>query len=129
IWKREYEENGNLNKEINPLGHITQYKYNNDNQLVEVIDAKGGVKKIQYNELGQMISYTDCSGKSSTWEYDEDGVLTAEQTANNKVVQYFYSIKGRDKGQLQSIIYPDGLKEYFEHDEEGRLLKHTDTKG
>lgn len=129
IWKREYDENGNLNKEINPLGHITQYKYNNDNQLVEVIDAKGGVKKIQYNELGQMISYTDCSGKSSTWEYDEDGVLTAEQTANNKVVQYFYSIKGRDKGQLQSIIYPDGLKEYFEHDEEGRLLKHTDTKG
>ncbi|HHP4855984.1 TPA: RHS repeat-associated core domain-containing protein, partial [Acinetobacter baumannii] len=129
IWKREYDENGNLNKEINPLGHITQYKYNNDNQLVEVIDAKGGVKKIQYNELGQMISYTDCSGKSSTWEYDEDGVLTAEQTANNKVVQYFYSTKGRDKGQLQSIIYPDGLKEYFEHDEEGRLLKHTDTKG
>ncbi|EPN9319761.1 RHS repeat-associated core domain-containing protein [Acinetobacter baumannii] len=129
IWKREYDENGNLNKEINPLGHITQYKYNNDNQLVEVVDAKGGVKKIQYNELGQMISYTDCSGKSSTWEYDEDGVLTAEQTANNKVVQYFYSTKGRDKGQLQSIIYPDGLKEYFEHDEEGRLLKHTDTKG
>ncbi|EMU07977.1 protein rhsD precursor, partial [Acinetobacter baumannii ABNIH10] len=86
IWKREYDENRNVSKEINPLGHITQYKYNNDNQLVEVIDAKGGVKKIQYNELGQMISYTDCSGKSSTWEYDEDGALTAEQTANNKVV-------------------------------------------
>ncbi|TEU25877.1 RHS repeat protein [Acinetobacter seifertii] len=129
IWKRKYDENGNLNKEINPLGHITQYKYNNNNQLVEVIDAKGGVKKIQYNELGQMISYTDCSGKSSTWEYDEDGALTAEQTANNKVIQYIYSTKGRDKGQLQSIIYPDGLKEYFEHDEEGRLLKHIDTKG
>ncbi|MFV5372401.1 RHS repeat-associated core domain-containing protein [Acinetobacter pittii] len=129
IWKREYDKNGNLSKEINPLGHITQYKYNNNNQLVEVINAKGSAKKIQYNELGQMISYTDCSGKSSTWEYDEDGALTAEQTANNKVVQYFYSDKGRDKGQLQSIIYPDGLKEYFEHDEEGRLLKHIDTKG
>lgn len=129
IWKREYDKNGNLSKEINPLGHITQYKYNNNNQLVEVIDAKGGAKKIRYNELGQMISYTDCSGKSSTWEYDEDGALTAEQTANNKVVQYFYSTKGRDKGQLQSIIYPDGLKEYFKHDEEGRLLKHIDTKG
>ncbi|MDC4255686.1 RHS domain-containing protein [Acinetobacter baumannii] len=129
IWKREYDTQDNVSKEINPLGQITQYKYNNDNQLIEVIDAKGGVKKIQYNELGQMISYTDCSGKSSTWEYDEDGALTAQQTANNKVVQYFYSTKGRDKGQLQSIIYPDGLKEYFEHDEEGRLLKHIDTKG
>ncbi|MBD1225785.1 RHS repeat protein [Acinetobacter seifertii] len=30
---------------------------------------------------------------------------------------------------MQRIIYPDGLKEYFEHDEEGRLLKHIDTKG
>ncbi|WP_436462649.1 RHS repeat-associated core domain-containing protein [Acinetobacter seifertii] len=129
IWKREYDENRNVSKEINPLRHITQYKYNNDNQLVEVIDAKGGVKKIQYNESGQMISYTDCSGKSSTWEYNEDGALTAEQTANNKVVQYIYSTKSRDKGQLQRIIYPDGLKEYFEHDEEGRLLKHIDTKG
>ncbi|WP_408698569.1 hypothetical protein, partial [Acinetobacter baumannii] len=34
IWKREYDENRNVSKEINPLGHITQYKYNNDNQLV-----------------------------------------------------------------------------------------------
>lgn len=129
IWKREYDAKGNISKEINPLGHITQYKYNNDNQLIEVIDAKGGSKKIQYNELGQMTSYTDCSGKSSTWEYDEEGSLTAEQTANDKVVQYFYSTQGRDKGQLQSIVYPDGLKEHFEHDEEGRLLKHIDTKG
>lgn len=129
IWKREYDAKGNISKEINPLGHITQYKYNNDSQLIEVIDAKGGNKKIQYNELGQMTSYTDCSGKSSTWEYDEEGSLTAEQTANNKVVQYLYSTQGRDKGQLQSIVYPDGLKEHFEHDEEGRLLKHIDTKG
>lgn len=129
IWKREYDAKGNISKEINPLGHITQYKYNNDNQLIEVIDAKGGSKKIQYNELGQMTSYTDCSGKSSTWEYDEEGSLTTEQTANNKVVQYLYSTQGRDKGQLQSIVYPDGLKEHFEHDEEGRLLKHIDTKG
>lgn len=129
IWKREYDAKGNISKEINPLGHITQYKYNNDNQLIEVIDAKGGSKKIQYNELGQMTSYTDCSGKSSTWEYDEEGSLTTEQTANNKVVQYLYSTQSRDKGQLQSIVYPDGLKEHFEHDEEGRLLKHIDTKG
>lgn len=55
-----------------------------------------------------MTAYIDCSGKSSTWEYDEEGSLTAEQTANNKVVQYLYSTQGRDKGQLQSIVYPDG---------------------
>ncbi|MDR0235377.1 RHS repeat-associated core domain-containing protein [Acinetobacter sp.] len=129
IWKKEYDADGNVSKDINPLGQTTQYKYNNDNQLVEVIDAKGGSKKIQYNDLGQMVSYTDCSGKSSAWEYDEDGTLTAQAAADAQQVQYLYSTHGKDKGQLQAIIYPDGLKEQFEHDEEGRLLKHTDSKG
>lgn len=129
IWKREYDAQGNVSKEINPLGHVTQYKYNSNNQVVEVIDAKGGIKKIQYNDQGQMLSYTDCSGKSSTWEYDEEGDLSAQQAANEQKVQYLYSMQGKDKGQLQAIVYPDGLKELFEHDQEGRLLKHTDTNG
>lgn len=42
-------------------------------------------------------------------------------------VQFIYSSKNND--QLETIIYPDGLKEDFEHDEEGCLLKHIDTKG
>ena len=129
IWKKQYDADGNVTKEINPLGHTTQYKYNNDNQIVEITDAKGGSKKIQYNDLGQMVSYSDCSGKESAWQYDEEGTLLAQASADAKAVQYIYSTKGKDKGQLQAIIYPDGLKEQFSHDEEGRLLKHTDTKG
>lgn len=129
IWKKEYDADGNVTKEINPLGHATQYKYNNDNQIVEIIDAKGGSKKIQYNDLGQMVSYSDCSGKESAWEYDEEGTLTAQQSADAQQVKYVYSTQGKDKGQLKTIVYPDGLKEQFEHDQEGRLLKHTDTKG
>lgn len=35
-------------------------------------------------------------------------------------VQFIYSSKNND--QLETIIYPDGLKEDFEHDEEGCLL-------
>ncbi|MDS7928269.1 RHS repeat-associated core domain-containing protein [Acinetobacter sp. V102_4] len=127
IWKREYNTRGHVSKEINPLGQMTQYKYNNDNQLVEVIDAKGGVKKIQYNELGQMTSYTDCSDKSSYWEYDKSGKLLSQNNADMQKVQFIYS--GKNQDQLETIIYPDGLKEHFEHDEEGRLLQHTDTKG
>lgn len=126
IWKREYDTQGNVSKEINPLGQITQYKYNNDSQLIEVIDAKGGVKKIQYNELGQMISYSDCSEKSSYWEYDRNGKLLSQNNADMQKVQFIYSSKNND--QLETIIYPDGLKEYFEHDEEECLLKHIDTK-
>lgn len=111
------------------MGHITQYKYNNDNQIVEVIDAKGGSKKLQYNDLGQMIAYTDCSGKSSAWQYDDLGVIQSQEFENKQKIRYIYSTQGQDQGQLQAVIYPDGLKEQFEYDEEGRLLQHTDTKG
>ncbi|QIO10299.1 RHS repeat protein [Acinetobacter lanii] len=129
IWKREYDAEGNVSKEINPLGQVTQYKYNAEGQLTEIIDAKGGKRTLQYNELGQMTRYSDCSGKESAWEYDEEGQLKQQQDATAHAVQYIYSEKGMDKGQLKSIIYPDGLKEHFEHDQEGRLLKHTDTAG
>lgn len=129
IWKKEYDAEGKVSKEINPLGHTTTYKYNTQGQLIEITDAKGGKKSILYNDLGQGVSYSDCSGKESTWEYDEEGTLKQQQDASAKAVQYIYSDKGMDKGQLSTIIYPDGLKEHFEHDQEGRLLKHTDTAG
>ncbi|WP_179997815.1 RHS repeat-associated core domain-containing protein [Acinetobacter sp. YH12239] len=129
IWKREYNADGLMTKEINPLGHTTQYNYNAEGQLIEITDAKGGVKKIQYNDLGQMISYIDCSDKESAWQYDEEGLLKQQQAADQTGVQYIYSDQGIDKGQLKTIIYPDEQKEHFEHDQEGRLLKHIDTKG
>ena len=129
IWKKEYDADGNVNKDINPLGQITSYKYNAQGQLSEITDAKGGKKSIQYNDLGQMVSYSDCSGKESAWKYDEEGTLLELQDAAASTVKYIYSDKGIDKGQLKTIVYPDRLKEHFEHDQEGRILKHIDTAG
>ncbi len=63
-------------------------------------------------------------------EYDEEGALTAQQSADAQQVKYIYSYRQeKTKASLKQLVYPDGLKEQFEHDEEGRLLKHTDTKG
>ena len=129
IWKKEYDAEGNVSKEINPLGHTTTYKYNIQGQLVEITDAKGGKKTFEYNDLGQIIAYSDCSGKESTWKYDEEGTLLQQLDATAKAVKYIYSTKGIDKGQLKTIIYPDGLKEYFESDQEGRLFKYVDNAG
>lgn len=129
IWKREYNTDGLMTKETNPIGQKTEYKYNAEGQLIEIIDAKGGSKKIQYNELGQMTTYTDCSGKEIAWEYDEDGQLKQQLGADQQGIQYIYSTQGIDKGQLKTIIYPDDQKEHFQHDQEGRLLKHIDTAG
>ncbi|MGE8684704.1 MAG: RHS repeat-associated core domain-containing protein [Acinetobacter sp.] len=129
IWKREYNSDGLMTKEINPLDQKTEYKYDAEGQLIEVINAKGGIKKIQYDDLGKIIAYTDCSGKQSVWEYNQEGVLKQKISADQTGVQYQYSTHGIDKGQLKTIIFPDGQEEHFEHDQEGRLLKHIDMAG
>ncbi|WP_277090328.1 RHS repeat protein [Acinetobacter gerneri] len=129
IWKQEYDDQGNMVKQINPLGHTQQYKYNSDHQVVMITDSKGGQKQVQYNDLGQMIAFKDCSGKLSQWKYDELGRLIEEISAEDQKVHYQYSEAGVDKGYLKTITYSDGLKEQFDRDQEGRLLRHVGTKG
>ncbi len=46
--------------------------------------------------------------KSSYWEYDRNGKLLSQNNADMQKVQFIYRSKNND--QLETIIYPDGLK-------------------
>jgi RHS repeat-associated protein len=119
-WKRTYE-GANLIEEIDPLGHTTEYAYNEHSLPVEITDAKGGKKQLAYDDAGQLVAYTDCSGKTSRWSYDDRGRLLEAKNAAGETTRYHY-----ERGQLASIVNPDGTQEQLEHDAEGRLLLHRD---
>jgi RHS repeat-associated protein len=141
VWKREHDASGNLTEEIDPLGNKTEYAYDPAGQPVLITDAKGGVKTLAYTPAGQMASYTDCSGKVSSWEYDSRGRLVKATDAAGQSTRYRYTpvgaavAQGEDggnrnhPGQLEEIVLPDGTREHFAHDAEGRLLAHTDALG
>jgi YD repeat-containing protein len=78
-WKRTYE-GANLIEEIDPLGHKTEYAYNEHGLPVEITDAKGGKKQLAYDDAGQLTAYTDCSGKTSSWAYDDRGRCSKRRT-------------------------------------------------
>ncbi|MDM0110637.1 RHS repeat-associated core domain-containing protein [Variovorax sp. J22R133] len=120
VWKRAYD-GVNLVEEIDPLGHKTEYAYNEAGLPVEITDAKGGKKQMAYNSAGQLTAYTDCSGKTSLWSYDERGRLIKAVNAARETTHYHY-----ERGQLAQVELPDGNKEHLEHDAEGRLLIHRD---
>ena len=119
-WKRCYE-GVNLIEEIDPLGHKTEYAYNDAGLPVEITDAKGGKKQLAYDDAGQLTAYTDCSGKTSSWTYDDRGHLIEAKNAAGETTQYHY-----ERGQLARIVNSDGTQEQIEHDAEGRLLVHRD---
>ncbi|MDQ0016303.1 RHS repeat-associated protein [Variovorax boronicumulans] len=119
-WKRTYE-GVNLIEEIDPLGHKTEYAYNEHGLPVEITDARGGKKQLAYDDAGQLTAYTDCSGKTSSWTYDDSGHLLKAENAAGEATQYHY-----ERGQLARIVNPDGSQEQLVHDAEGRLLLHRD---
>jgi RHS repeat-associated protein len=149
VWKREYDGRGNLTAETDPLGNRTEYEYNQQNLLIGLTDAKGGKKGLAYTERGQLKTYTDCSGKTTSWEYDERDRVVSESNAAGETTKYGYggivtaNPEAADReaeqkrvwhwrqnaGQLEAVIHPDGSKEHFLHDAEGRLLAHTDPLG
>ncbi|WP_137860758.1 DUF6531 domain-containing protein, partial [Variovorax sp. 3P27G3] len=137
VWKRGYDAQGHLVEEVDPLGHKTEYAYDKAGRPVCVTDAKGGSKTLTYTPAGQLASYTDCSGKTNRWEYDGRGRLINAIDAAGQATGYRYSPgsrpasgnEGNHPGQLEQIVQPDQTIEQFEHDAEGRLLKHTDALG
>jgi RHS repeat-associated protein len=140
-WKRDYNAQGQLVEETDPRGNKTQYAYDKAGRPVEITDAKGGIKKLTYSPDGQLATYTDCSGHSSQWEYDERKRLVKRIDAAGNETRYRYTTlspatlahahregtdSGNHPGQLEAVIHPDGSKEQFRHDAEGRLLARTD---
>ncbi|KQV41142.1 RHS repeat-associated core domain-containing protein [Massilia sp. Root335] len=140
-WKRDYNAQGQLVEETDPRGNKTQYAYDKAGRPVEITDAKGGIKKLAYSPDGQLATYTDCSGHSSQWEYDERKRLVKRIDAAGNETRYRYTTlspatlahahregtdSGNHPGQLEAVIHPDGSKEQFRHDAEGRLLARTD---
>ncbi|MET3493391.1 RHS repeat-associated core domain-containing protein [Variovorax boronicumulans] len=138
VWKRDYDAQGHLTEEIDPLGHKTEYAYDKAGRPVQVTDAKGGTKLLTYTPGNRLASFTDCSGKTRRWTYDDRGRLVTATDAAGHTTRYRYTPageravrhgEGNRPGQLEEIASPDGTREHFVHDAEGRLLAHTDAAG
>ncbi|WP_085623233.1 MULTISPECIES: RHS repeat-associated core domain-containing protein [unclassified Pseudomonas] len=121
LWKYDYDQRGNIIETVDPLENKTEYTYNSENMLVGIKDANGSDRKLGYDRDGRLTSYTDCSGKTTQWKYSAQGQLAKLINAAGEATEYQYQA-----GQLTRVVLPDKTSERFEHDAEGRLLKHTD---
>ncbi|MEZ6243328.1 MAG: RHS repeat-associated core domain-containing protein [Phycisphaerales bacterium] len=135
IWEWEYDADGNLLKEIDPLhgpgGPFNAWTYDSFGRVTTATDRNANVTSYTYDALGRMHTQTvDPGGLDivTTYEYDAAGRLTAEIDPRGIRTEYQYDDRDRltrrtrDPGGL-------GLTTTYEYDARGHVTSETNPRG
>jgi RHS repeat-associated protein len=145
-YKFEYDERGNLIKQITPSGLKFEYKYDDEGNLVQIKEPTGATKSYKYNQSGDIVEYKNEAGGIWRYEYDEKGNLIKEIDPVGREKKFFYSALGNltatiDKlgrvwrysydeyGHLKEEIDPLGNVRKYSYDILGRLISQTSPRG
>ncbi len=96
-----YDDQLNLTKKTDALGHPTGYTYDSDRNVTSVEDVLG-TQVFSYNPFGEVLTATDRMGGVSTNTYDTAGNLLTSSDALNNVTTFAYPTNG-NKGLPESI--------------------------
>ncbi len=123
VYKREFDNDGNIIKFWSPLQEETKFDFENG-RITAIVAPNGTIKKRSYDERGNVISYTDELDCVTNMEYDEHGNLTRVTNADGSSYSYTYD----DKCNMTSFTDCMGNPRYFEYDTVGRVIKMIDAK-
>ena len=135
----EYDQAGNLGKEIDPLGYSTSYKYDSAGNLRSRIDANGNTTFYEFDELNRLkdilypnqtkVSFTyDYRGNlktaanphiAYTFTYDLNNRLTEVIDSEGRSISYRYN----ELGNRTRMVTPDGRVVEYRYDLQNRLTK------
>ena len=116
-----YDNNDNLIKNTDALGHTIQNIYDANNQLLSVKDKKGFTTTYTYDKKGRKTSSTNPKGGVTAYAYDVRDNLLSVTDPNNKIVSYTYDKKGRKTSVANAL----GNTQY-QYDGAGNLIKVID---
>jgi RHS repeat-associated protein len=102
-WVYEYNGDGLVTSEINPLGHVTRREWQLG-RLVAQTDALGRRSEYLHDEAGNLVTVQEHTGRTTRFEYDANRLLTA-------------------------VIYPGGGRTRLEYDHLRRLVARTSPDG
>ncbi|MGV6809102.1 MAG: RHS repeat-associated core domain-containing protein [bacterium] len=146
IWRYQYNANGQIIREVNPLGAEKLTKYDHENRIVKIIDAIGAVTCYEYDQNGNRCAVIDGLGQksevtynnihlpivlvdvsSNKWQRSYDNyyrLILLEDPENNQ-----YQLQYDDKGNLKEITDPLGNTLYQKFNSRGILQATTDWLG
>jgi RHS repeat-associated protein len=134
----EYNDYGNLTKQIDNLGNTSQFAYDGASRLIESIDAKDNKSYNSYNNYdqllklvnplndevnytydanGNLIKVTDPKGNSTTKTYNNKDQLTDVTNQLNQNVHFRYNLNN----VVDTITKPNGESIIYTFWDDGKL--------
>ena len=118
-----YDAIGNLIATTDAAGHTKQYRFDANQNMIEEIDALNHSKTYGYDLENNRIQTKDAKDQIITYEYDANRRLTKVKTPNT-IKTYEYDTKDHI---IHQTLGDEHI--YYTLDEDGHLLKKTDTSG
>jgi RHS repeat-associated protein len=125
VWRREYDERGNLTALTDPLGATTRYTYGPRGRLTAVTDALGATRQVETDPAGLPVAVTDPLGATTRYHRDAFGRVTAITDPAGGITRLGWTVEGK----LASRTLPDGATEQWAYDGEGNLIEYVDALG
>lgn len=125
VTKYEYEEVGRTTAVEDPAGNRTEYKYDERGNLVALTRPDGKAIVTEFNEQNKAVSITDPNGATWQQEWDARGLLTRQITPLGAESTYEYDTCG----QLVDFTNPLKARTVLAFDSSGNLSRLTDALG
>jgi RHS repeat-associated protein len=117
-WVYEYNADGLVTVEINPLGDTTQREWGLG-RLLSQTDALDRRTEFHHDERGNLIAVLEPTGNTTRFEYDDNRLLTAVVLPGGARVKFDYDHLQR----LTERTAPDGTVRRYRYGERGELLR------
>lgn len=118
----EYDEASRTTAVTDPGGRRTAYQYDQRGNLLKLTRPDGASISTTFNEQNKAIEITDPNGALWKQEWNARGLLTAQTTPLGNVSRYGYAASG----QLAAFLNPRGARTTLRFDDAGNLTLLTD---
>ncbi|NWA84474.1 RHS repeat-associated core domain-containing protein [Pseudomonas sp. D2002] len=125
VWKYERNDQGDVTRQTDPDGNVTDYTYNKHGQLVGVWYPDSGCHRLVWNERGQLVEEQLPNGGVKRYRYDDVGRQVAREDEHGALTQYQWDAAGR----LLKITKPDGATREFSYNPYGKITSERDELG
>jgi len=116
-----YNAAGQILTRRNTLGHVTRYEYDALGYLVKVTYPTGKTEQYAYDDIGRVVAYTDTGGHTRRQDYDGLNRLLSVGYDDGTAVEYTW-----DKLDLVKIRDRLGRETHYTYDALRRKISEKD---
>ncbi|MGW1606209.1 polymorphic toxin-type HINT domain-containing protein, partial [Streptomyces eurythermus] len=153
--RNEYDDAGNVVRQISPSGADSRFTYDRLGQLTRMEEPGGVVTRLGYDAEGREVRRTDGMGRSSAKIYDQLGQLVQDQDLDpagnllrkvgytydkagnlvtstnplNRATTYTYDALNRLTSQTEPVSDTKSITTSFGYDALGNRTRYTDGRG